>query len=322
VDIRWHVNAALARVAIGLLKMTGWYDGYFRPWRGAPFEQAQRRGLHILPVHFYTPVPDTTRLPEALWEKQSELAGMDLNVARSLEFLTRLAETYQAELAQIPYEPSDDPQQFFLNNSAYRAGDAEVLYSMVRHYKPRKIIEIGAGHTTLLISQALRQNAAESGGRRCEFVSIEPYLPPYLDPAPPESSRIINQELQDLPLDEFASLGDGDILFIDSSHVVKIGSDVVYEYLEILPRLQPGVIVHIHDVFLPYEYPRAWTHTARFFWNEQYLLQAFLQFNEAFETLLPLYALYKAHPETFRALIPGCQRDSIPPGAFWMRRRP
>lgn len=310
---------AMAKVAIRLLKATGWYEGYWNHWRGELFEYAQRRGLHILPVHFYTPVPDTARIDASLWTKRGELPGLSMDLDRAMELLRTITDPYRAEFEQFPREASPGEIRYYLNNSSYGCGDAEVLYSVVRHFKPKRIIEIGAGQTTLVISEAIRQNRIEEPDRSCAFVSIEPYPPDYLNPPPAEVSRMVVEELQRVPRAEFEALGDGDLVFIDSSHVARIGSDVVYEYLEILPRLKPGVIVHIHDIFLPYEYPREWFETARFFWNEQYVLQALLQDNRAFEIMLPLHALYRERREAFCAQIRSCARSNRP-GAFWMRR--
>lgn len=315
----WVLRMAMAKLAIRLLKWTGWYDGYWNHWRGVLFEYAQSRGLHILPVHFYTPIPDTSALPQALWEGTSDVPGVNLDIPRAMALFRTIVEPYRSEFEQFPWEKPDGPAQFYLRNSSYSTGDAETLYSVVRHYRPRRIIEIGAGQTTLVIAQALRRNRADDAARACTFVSIEPYPPEYLEPKPPELSRLIAQELQGVPLSEFEALEAGDILFIDSSHVVRIGSDVVYEFLEILPRLKPGVLVHIHDIFLPYEYPRKWFDSARFFWTEQYMLQALLQFTRGFEVLLPLHAMYRADREAFRGLIASCTQGSGP-GAFWMRR--
>lgn len=317
--IRWSVTMALAKWAIRALKGTGWYDGYWNHWRGELFEYAQARGLHILPVHFYSPVPDTRALPASLWEGKGALPGLRLDLDAASVLLRTITEPYRAEYEQFPREKPAGAVQYYLNNASYSSGDAEVLYSVVRHYKPKRIIEIGAGQTTLVIAQALRRNAEEDSGQTCAFVSIEPYPPEYLQPAPAEVSRMLVQPLQEVPLAEFEALESGDVLFIDSSHVVSIGSDVVYEYLEILPRLKPGVIVHIHDIFLPYEYPQRWYDKARFFWNEQYLLQALLQDNARFEILLPLHALYRDAREVFCAQIRSCESGGAP-GAFWMRR--
>jgi hypothetical protein len=119
----------------------------------------------------------------------------------------------------------------------------------------------------------------------------------------------------------FSSLGKGDLLFIDSSHVAKIGSDVVHEYLSILPTLAPGVLVHIHDIFIPADYPRRWIEEGRFFWNEQYVLEALLSFNNEFEVIMPVHAAWRLQADRFRKLVPSVELGRQAPASFWIRRR-
>lgn len=188
---------------------------------------------------------------------------------------------------------------------------------MIRHFKPKRIVEIGCGNSTLLIAQALRNEGLESA---CEFLCIEPFPPAYLQPLPEGVSKLINSDVQSASLDHFKSLESGDILFIDSTHVSKIESDVVYEYLEILPVLKPGVIIHIHDIFLPYEYPKNWIEDLRFFWNEQYMLKAFLLFNNNFNVMVPSHAMYREQQKIFEKMVPSLRETTHPPSAFWMVR--
>ena len=124
-----------------------------------------------------------------------------------------------------------------------------------------------------------------------------------------------------MPLERFCALEANDIVFIDSSHVVKIGSDVVYEFLELLPRLKAGVMVHFHDIFLPAEYPKSWVLEDRRFWNEQYLLQAFLAFNSAFEVMMAGSFLHLSHSEKLKAAFASYDPANVWPGSFWMRRK-
>jgi hypothetical protein len=319
-SLRWRINTMLVRGAVAMLKATGWYDGYWNHWRGKPFNYAQARGLHILPVHYYTPIPDTTTLNGKHDDAPSSLTGINLNLGKSLAFLESITTPYRNEFAHFPRHEIPQGRAFTLKNGAYSAGDAEVLYSMVRHIRPSKIIEIGAGNSTFVIADALRLNQRETLGTPTEFVSIEPYPPPYLQPPPPELTRLIAAPLQAISLDEFDSLNKDDILFIDSSHVSRAESDVNYEFLELLPRLNPGVIVHVHDIFLPWDYPPEWIQASRFFWNEQYLLQAFLAFNRDFEVILPLHALARVNREATTRLIPSIADFNARPSAFWMRR--
>jgi hypothetical protein len=319
-DWRWHLRTMSVRAAVWLLKSTGWYGGYWNHWR-TMFDYAEQRGLHILPVHYYSPVPDTRTLSAQRWSEPRLLPGVALNTDEALTWLETFMPKYWQECRSLATEPGPDPHQYHLDNSAYGRGDADILYGILRDTKPRKIIEIGSGYSTLLISQAIRANRQERSDYQCEFVAIEPYPPPYIEPPPAEVTRLERKFLQDVPLQEFAALQANDVLFIDSSHVVKTGGDVVYEYLAILASLAPGVLVHIHDVFTPFEYPREWIEEGRLFWNEQYLLEAFLCHNQHFEVVAPLYAISRTYPDRLKEIIPHYDSNRHRTGAFWMRRR-
>ena len=320
-DIQWHVKQRMAKMAIGLLKATGWYSGYWNHWRGSLFDYAERHGLHITPVHYYTPIPDTRNLADDQADEPGHLPGVDLRIEQGLDLVARYAKAYRADYDKIPYENPAEPQRFHLSNSAYLCGDAEILYSMIRNLRPRRIIEVGSGFTTLLIHETITQLKRNDGNYVCEFTAIKPYPPQYLCPLPTSVSRLVTSPVQAVPIDEFLSLEKGDILFIDSSHVVAIGSDVIHLYLEVLPQLAPGVVVHIHDIFTPFNYPRGFIQKSRFFWNEQYLLQAFLAFNQAFDVLLATHAVFRRYPEEFKLYIPSCDRHETMPSSFWIRRR-
>lgn len=133
-------------------------------------------------------------------------------------------------------------------------------------------------------------------------------------------SNLIKEPVQNVPLSTFEKLGEDDILFIDSSHVLKVGSDVQYEYNEILPRLNKGVLIHVHDVFLPFEYPKKWIRQYHRFWTEQYLLQAFLTYNSAFKVIWGGYYMHRNHPELLEKAFKTYSPEKIEPGSFWMRK--
>lgn len=147
-----------------------------------------------------------------------------------------------------------------MHNDYFESVDGEILYCMIRHFKPRKIFEIGSGWSTRLSAQAIGKNEQEDENYDCELVAIEPNPDKTLKKGFPGLSELITQEVQDVPITKFNQLKENHILFIDSNHVLKIGSDVHYEYLEILPRLNRGVLIHVHDIFLPSEYPKSWIH--------------------------------------------------------------
>jgi len=254
-----------------------WLPANFRGSRQIEyFRLAQERGYHILPNAFYTPIPDTDKLPAALWGEPSSMPGVAMNDEHQLELALQVFPPYQAEYGQFPTQPGADPYAYHQDNDYFVGLDAIALHCLVRHSRPRRVIEVGSGFSTRITSQALRLNG---GG---ELICIEPYPNPTLRSLP-GIQQLLEQPVQQAPLSLFTSLQAGDILFIDSTHTVKIGSDVNYLVLEVLPRLQPGVWVHFHDIFLPREYPQEWITQTLMFSNEQYLLQAFLAFNSAFE---------------------------------------
>lgn len=317
--IKWHVQHLTARLGLALLKASGAYDGYWQSWRGALFDLAERRGLHILPVHYYSPVPNVAKLDSQIWAPREHLFGIDLRLDEASRLLADLAGKFAAEYNRLANLPDPGPQTFRLNNAAFGPGDAEIYYAVLRHLRPRRVVEIGCGHSTLVASKALQENRAGDPDYVCDYLCIEPYLPDYLEPLPPGITRVIRQPVQSVPLQVFEDLGAGDILFIDSTHVAAIGSDVVYEYLEILPRLRPGVVVHIHDIFLPRAYPQSWLTSTRFFWNEQYLLHAYLLHNRDCEVILPMHALFSLRQDALRGAIPSVTSSRVGPSSFWMR---
>jgi len=265
----------------------------------------QRHGFHVTPVHFYAPIPDTEALPERLWSQPSELVGIDMNQSVQLDLLRNHFPKFRDEYENLPAE--------LAAQTPFRDTDALVAYCMVRHFEPRRIIEVGSGFSSLVLTQAAAKN------KNSTLICIDPFPSEvFRKNSVPALQSLIEAEVQDLELEFFSQLKSGDILFIDSSHVVKIGGDVNYLFLEVLPRLNPGVIVHVHDIFFPFEYRRDWVVDEFRFWTEQYLLQAFLTFNSEFEVLLANYYLSRYHIEDLRAAFPNLPRWIG--GSFWMRR--
>ncbi len=244
-------------------------------------------GVHVTPNHFYQPIPDTRELRlrrDSIW-KNSEMAGINMNKETQLRFLKEYFPIYCDEYIHFSRNKNQRSSEFtFSFGGGIAEVDAEVLYCMVRHFKPSTIIEIGSGSSTLLIAQACQLNKKEDK-KDSRFITVDPYPPSVIKGNIPGLTRSIPRKVQELDIVFFRELKSGDILFIDSSHVSKIGSDVNYLYLEVLPRLNEGVIVHSHDIFLPSEYPEKWVMDKHIFWTEQYLLQAFLTYNSEFEVL-------------------------------------
>lgn len=280
----------------------------------------EARGYHITPVHYDQPIPDTRELPDKLWRVPSSLPGLRIDDDAMLDLLSRFAARYKEEYQTLPAKRTASSHEFFLQNVSFRSVDAEILYCMIRDSKPHRIIEIGSGYTTYLEAQAVGANSIETPGYQCILTVIDPYPNSIIRSGFPGLSVLLETPVQHVETDIFESLQENDILFIDSSHVVRLGGDVVYEYLEILPRLRQGVLVHIHDIFLPYEYPKTWVLENRLFWSEQYLLQAFMAFNDSFETIWAASYVNALYPDKLEDAIPSYKRNETVPGSFWIER--
>lgn len=298
---------AIAKAGVHALRFSGFYQGYWQHWRGALFDYAEKFGVHILPVHYYTPIPAESDFARP--RRKNNMTGIDLDVAGGLDRAHKLLEKYKDQVTTFLNGAGKyDPQ-----NTSFHPLDAAILYASVREARPRRIIEIGSGMSTHVILEALRNAEMPE----TNFTCIEPYLPDYLKNSRKGITEVIERPLQEVPLDKFRELEANDILFIDSTHVVRFDSDVVYEILEILPILKPGVIVHVHDIFFPDDYPKAWLQQFRFFWAEQYMLQAFLSMNPNFKIDIPVNAIKSS------LLLNGTMfpvAADIPAVSLWMRR--
>jgi hypothetical protein len=276
-------------------------------------------GLHVTPNHYYETIPDVSTLSNKLWQQHSKLIGIDMNEQAQINFLSECDLKYKEEFDKFSENKVTCPYQYFINNGYFEAIDGEILYCMIRHFKPTKMIEIGSGYSTYMSAQAIIKNKIDYG-HETELVAIEPYPNKVINNGFPGLSHLIRKKLQDVPLSDFTSLEENDILFIDSSHVLKIGSDVQYEYLDILPRLKKGVIVHIHDIFLPEEYPRDWIFNNHIFWNEQYLLQAFMAFNENFKVLWAGNYMCLKNTDQVKSTFNSYKENETKPGSFWIMK--
>lgn len=303
----YRLREMAAKLSLKGLLATGIYESYFGQWRNDFFDYAEKNGVHILPVHYYTPIP--TKPDQQRARRANSMAGIELDITAGAARASRLIEKYQTDLKFLNGSPEFDP-----SNQALHPLDAALLYGSIRDARPKRIIEIGSGHSTLVISKALKDE-----GCNTQFTCIEPFIPDYLKPTPYGVSEIIEKTLQEVPGSCFTELHANDILFIDSTHVVRYDSDVVYEILEILPSLNPGVIVHVHDIFLPDDYPELWLSQSRFFWNEQYMLQAFLSMNPFFKIEIPVHAIKSMLSDEAAYIVP-LQNSVVSPNSLWMRK--
>jgi hypothetical protein len=274
------------------------------------FHFLQSRGVHVNPVRWDSPIPNTAELRPDVWERPSALAGIDLRVPSQLRLLKGF-QRFREEYDSFPHQPTGRQGEFYFDNPMFSGTDALALYCMIRQFRPSTIIEVGSGFSTRILVDA----AARNGDTR--IVCIEPY-PSLLLKEAALPVTLLEARAEEVPLSLYGSLRSGDVLFIDSSHIVRIGGDVNYLLLEVLPTLQPGVIVHVHDIFLPHEPPRTWTVDHMRFWSEQYLLQAFLAFNDAFEVLLSNAYLGRRHRGLMRQVFPNSPWWGG--GSFWIRR--
>ena len=284
------INRALASIT-ACFQGTGRDPEIFRIW--------ERAGWHLTPVHFYQPIPDTRRLAGRL-DSQLKTPGFDLREDDQLALLQRIEE-YRDEYGALQKKPGL-PGTFFLDNDAYTGIDPFVYYGLIRHLKPRRVIEIGSGHSTLLAAQALGR-----GPEGYAFTVIDPYarnfVKEFFGPSHSER-RLVLKPAEDIDPATFDALESNDILFVDSSHVAYATSDVVFLVLEVIPRLKPGVWVHFHDIFIPYDYPREWILEDHRFWNEQYLLAAYLAKGMRGEVAFANHYMAQRHPERIRKAFP------------------
>lgn len=284
------------------------------------FPITQRLGFHITKTHYYSPIPSTHELDNHVWRKQKYTSGIDFNDNEQVKLLSRFRKNYKSEYDKFPLfrKKGGSNTVFYLNNGFFESVDGEILYSMIRHFKPSRVIEIGAGYSTLVTASALVQNK-NLDDKHSTFYSFEPYPQDFLNQKIDGLTRLKKIKAQNIPLSKFKTLKKNDILFIDSSHVAKIGSDVLYEYLEVLPNLEKGVIIHIHDIFLPSEYPRHWIVKHHRFSTEQYLLHAFLVFNDRFKVLWGSQYMQQNHPKALRKSF-NSYGKSFAPESFWIQK--
>lgn len=283
------------------------------PWIGRYFK------IHVPPGHYHSPTVNKKDIQEKaekiFHDDENRISGIDLHEKAQLELLDKFREYYR----EMPF--TNDPKsglRYHFSNGFYAQSDGVFLHSVIRHFKPKRIIEAGSGYSSALI---LDTNDLFFGGE-IELSFIEPYperLYSLLDGEDKRDTEIITTKLEDVPLQRFDELDENDILFIDSTHVSKTGSDVNYAFFEILPRLKPGVLIHFHDVFFPFEYPPSWVlEWDGFGWNEAYMLRAFLMYNKSFEVVLFNTFLEHKHKEWFAEHMPVCLENTG--GSIWIRK--
>lgn len=270
-------------------------------------------GVLPIPDHYYEPLVNPKKHLKKSLRDDRDLPGINFNVDEQLNLLTNF--NYNNELIKFPLKKENEIE-FNYNNNSYESGDAEYLYNMIRHFKPNRIIEIGSGHSTLMAQNAIKKNKSENPNYNCNHICIEPYEMPWLKELDVE---LVRELVENIEVSYFEKLEKNDILFIDSSHIIRPQGDVLFEFLELLPIIKSGVLVHVHDIFTPKDYLDNWVIKDHKLWNEQYLLEAFLTSNLDFRIIGALNYLSHNYKKEFKEKCPVfASQSGVEPGAFWM----
>ena len=285
------------------------------------FLAGDRLGVHILPVHYYSPVASRKQLrsSEAQWRRRLEPVPFAWDIDAQLAWVSSQAGAYPTEL---PLKKLfDGPREF-----RYGPIEAQFLYSWLRTNAPSRVVEIGSGTSTAIMSLAVQRNM-EGGRGSTKITACDPYTADWVAELP----HVTAQKVGGLDLsDEVLSLGAGDLLFIDSTHVVRTGSELAHIYLELIPELQPGVVIHIHDIYLPYLYPPD-IYKSMFDWQETTLVAALLAGNSQLRVLACQSALFHDRPERLATVFPEFtpsvivdgivdKADGHYPSSLWLKR--
>lgn len=270
-----------------------------------------RVGVFPIRNHYYEPLFDTRELGSM--SDVRSLPGVNWNVEGQLDLLATF--DYAAEIER-EFRNWQGTPVFHFDNDAFEGGDADFWYSLIRDRKPANIVEIGSGFSTLVAAKAIEANRRLDPEYRCRHVCIEPYEMPWLEKV---GVTVLRKRAEEVAVDFFSLLGPNDILFIDSSHIIRPQGDVLFEFLQILPTLRSGVIVHVHDIFSPRDYLEQWVKEKVILWNEQYLVEAFLTHNDQWKILAALNYLRHDHFDALKAKCPFVTAD-LEPASLYIQR--
>ncbi len=275
-----------------------------------------KNALWVRPGHYFSPIPaiqDLKSNEKEIFDVPEAICGVNLNPAEQLELLKTFLGFYRDQ----PFsENKVAGRRYFFENPSYSYMDAIILYCMMRYLKPRRIVEVGSGYSScamLDVNEVFFNNTIS-------LTCVDPFpqlLHSLIKDSDRQRTRILGQQVQEVEPAVFRQLEASDILFIDSSHVTKTGGDVNHIFFKILPLLAKGVVVHFHDIFYPFEYPRDWVFEGRA-WNEAYLLRAFLQYNTSFKVRFFTTYLFHTHREIFESQMPLCLKNTG--GNFWLEK--
>ena len=267
--------------------------------------------------HFYSPIVDADEIAgraDAIWNENTALAGIDLNDARHVEILQAWFPKFIGEYDYPDEGDPNNPAGYFNLNDQFSWLDARALFVFLRHLQPKRVVEVGSGFSSLLIADVNHRFL----GERMEFTCVEPYPREFLRRGMAGLTRLVDQKAQDVGFAVFDSLEAGGFLFIDSSHVAKTGSDVNFLFFDVLPRLKAGVFVHVHDIFLPMEYPRERVIEQNRSWNEQYLLRALLMFSRRFRVVFGAAHAAQSHGPAVVKALARPDGHGMGGGSFWI----
>jgi len=270
------------------------------------------------PGHFYSPVADVAELRaqlERIWPAHPSVLGIDFNDAYHQRVLREYFPAFYPDFA-YPARPDGNPLTFYLDNDQFSWLDCRALFVLLRAWRPKRLVEVGSGFSTLLVADVNRRFLDGALSVTC----IEPYPRPFLHSPELGLERLLVQKVQDADAGIFSELDAGDVLFIDSSHVAKTGSDVNHLCFEVLPRLRAGVRIHFHDIFLPADYPQQWALDENRSWNEQYLVRALLMFSSRFRVLFGSSHAFAAHAPALREALREPDGGYYGGGSLWIEK--
>jgi len=273
--------------------------------------------IGLLPIHnhYHHPLINPNKHNLKSLRDERIIGGLDLNINKQKEII--LSFNYVDELLKFPPKKSNG-NEYYYHNDSFGSGDSEYLYNIIRKFKPNRIIEVGSGFSTKMMLNSINKNKDEDSNYNCELTCIEPFEYKQIEGLP---ITLLKEKVESLDIKIFKELKNNDILFIDSSHIIRPQGDVLFEIQQILPELNPGVLIHFHDIFTPRDYLDEWIYKEHLLWNEQYFLETFLSFNDRFEVIGSLNYLKHNYWELLSSKCPILSREkNSEPGSFWIRK--
>jgi len=267
-------------------------------------------GIFPITDHYYEPQFNFDNLKKDLYKDRS-LNGIKFNLNNQLANIKKF--NFTQELIFLNLKEKSPNYGFNINNNFFGHGDAEAYYQVIRYFKPSKIVEVGSGYSTLIALEAVKKNKEENIQRKNIITCIEPYENKWLNNF---KVKVIRKKIEDINFAKYLNLKKNDILFIDSSHMIRPQGDVLKIFLEILPKLKKGVIVHVHDIFTPKNYPEKWLIKENKFWNEQYLVEALISNSDRYKIFLSLNFLKNKFYSKLKKICPYLTKENEPSSLY------